>query len=711
VRKDVRSFLDSAGKRPKKKNLRMSESTVEQQTTKAPENTELKAANKPQNRKCQYNSKKMAKQAKCYRDNQKLRAEIAKLKRKVELYKKRWVRAEQKLRQNSPTRKVKEVMNKGKKVIEEKLTEHIILKEHLEGVYKSLPRYRDKDVLRRIYHSGKIKKKYRKIMKSLGPRRAYKGEVSNLEYKKKQPTRKITKLKEEVVRFLEKDCNSRMTAGVNETITRNKIKKQKRFLTKSLEDLHKEFLSTSTYKVSYTGFTKLRPFWIMFPRFDKRDTCACKTHENMDLLIKKLSYEKVLPEASSKALLNQITCDREKESCMLRKCTECKDKQPQLLPSDMEKQVKFSQWETITETYLEKKTDANGKETHVTRKVKRTVKTEKFGTKHEVMTILKQQLPNYMRHVYYMNHQYKVLSEMRSSLSQDQICCWVDWGENYVTKMAKEIQSVHFGASRQQLSLHSSVGYSHDDKGCFCTLSECRDHGPPEIMAHLIPVVKLMLKKASEPHHVLFQSDSPVTQYRGSKMFAFLVEVFPEIFPSVHSISWNYTEAGHGKGPVDGVSSKVKTAANDEVAKGKDIDTFQKFVDCAMKIKNITTMVVSEDEIEVMKRTPVNAQTFKGTMNVHQVTWSRENPKLLQFNYLSCFDCPPGSKCQHYHLGSLNYSPQIEALLEEESVDDVEVSSPVSCPVIKTKDWVAMKLSGRLYPGWYIIKIVMLSFS
>lgn len=44
----------------------------------------------------------------------------------------------------------------------------------------------------------------------------------------------------------------------------------------------------------------------------------------------------------------------------------------------------------------------------------------------------------------------------------------------------------------------------------------------------------------------------------------------------------------------------------------------------------------------------VSTPPMKGIMQVHQVTWPMVGPLYTQT--LSCFNCLPGVKCDHYHL-------------------------------------------------------------
>jgi hypothetical protein len=420
----------------------------------------------------------------------------------------------------------------------------------------------------------------------------------------------------------------------------------------------------------------------------------------MSLILQKLSTEKVLLSASSKLLLSQITCSLKEGNCMLRKCDKCKDSTPNLLQYDGNKQVVYHQWEKKKKRKISAKTK---KQITITK----TIKGEHNVSLQELINILNDRLPKYMKHVFNYEHQHDIMENKRKNLTSEELYLWVDFAENWMTKYATEIQSVHFGGSRLSITLHTAVGYSSEATECFCTLAEC-DHGPPEIMAHMAPVISKLLAQYPETNQIHFQSDSPVSQYRGKDMFAYMVEVMPAIYPTIDTFTWNYTEAGHGKGPVDGVGATVKRNADNEVAKGKDIDTFDKFVDCSKKIKKVTVEVVTSDEIQVMKNYKIHPKPFKGTFEVHQLTWARTSPSTLFFNRLSCFDCLPGTRCSHFHLGTLEYSSDILEEAQGDGIDNPiegqgeieETQADVQPqPLIKKNDWVSLTLSGNKYPG------------
>lgn len=137
---------------------------------------------------------------------------------------------------------------------------------------------------------------------------------------------KVRALRHQVRIFLESDDNSTMAPGKRDTITRNKIKMQKRFLNNSLLSLHKMFLETSRLKTSYPQFCRFKPFWIVTPDINKRDTCLCIKHSNFDMMLTSLSRKQVISERNTHDLLEAITCSDSNVDCLMKKCDKCSNK-------------------------------------------------------------------------------------------------------------------------------------------------------------------------------------------------------------------------------------------------------------------------------------------------------------------------------------------------------------------------------------------------
>lgn len=75
-------------------------------------------------------------------------------------------------------------------------------------------------------------------------------------------------------------------------------------------------------------------------------------------------------------------------------------------------------------------------------------------------------------------------------MKENEAMVHIDFSENYACKYDKEIQSVHFGPSQTQITLHTGVIYYKGDcTTSFCTVSDCTNHGPPAIWANLNPVL------------------------------------------------------------------------------------------------------------------------------------------------------------------------------------------------------------------------------
>lgn len=123
--------------------------------------------------------------------------------------------------------------------------------------------------------------------------------------------------------FFLSDDVSRNTAGTKETVTRKKIKKQKRYLLSSMKTLYKKFILLNG-DISYTTFTRYRPFYVLKPTELSRETCLCKQHTNVSLLAAKLRQINVIPDKDPHVLYKLAVCDKLSEKCMYNLCDVCK---------------------------------------------------------------------------------------------------------------------------------------------------------------------------------------------------------------------------------------------------------------------------------------------------------------------------------------------------------------------------------------------------
>lgn len=76
------------------------------------------------------------------------------------------------------------------------------------------------------------------------------------------------------------------------------------------------------------------------------------------------------------------------------------------------------------------------------------------------------------KHVYGISKNLKAKRELKDNLKETKIMIQIDFAENYMTKYGKEIQSIRFGASKGQLSIHTGVLYANNDTSSFLTINK-----------------------------------------------------------------------------------------------------------------------------------------------------------------------------------------------------------------------------------------------
>lgn len=469
-----------------------------------------------------------------------------------------------------------------------------------------------------------------------------------------------------VHRFYEDDSNSRAAAGKKECITRNKNKKQKRYLLDSLKNLHQKFLQTKTLAIGYSLFCRLRPFWVVSPKITDRDTCACIIHENINLKLHALKKSKILGFDNYQTGLQKLCCNRYSEKCLLRQCKVCSTKVLPYDEFDNSKDILVNQW-----TYgKEMITDSKTKKERLVSKYKKETKNVK---PRNLIIQLENDLQKFFQHEVNIVHQYNTLKSLKQSLTERDAVIHMDFSENFSTKCNQEIQAYHFGGSRSQISMHTVVVYTKDSTSSHCTLSSNLAHNVAAIWAHLKPVLVSLPLSVENLH---FLSDGPVTQYRNKAMFFILACKIEDFHPNVMTFSWNYLEAGHGKGAPDGVGATCKRTADKCIAQKADITNLYTFAATLREnCPGIKISVIEDSDIamvhKLIKDNGSNLQAFKGTLLVHQVTGHTYSPNKLIMKSLSCF-C--STTCNHHKLGTMEYTNQSKQLkvVEVYSTDSEE---------------------------------------
>lgn len=619
--------------------------------------------------------------ASCYRKLKEAERQIIKLRRSLERYKKQISRQKLKSKQkfnkitdcDSPETRINKLtsdINVLPKNIKRRLVFGEVLADQLSENAKSLQLQKDREAFHKVI-SGRVLKRYKLvgyakniISYKMHRKRIYHTNLSQSERKKRNSIM-IKKIVQSIQDFMEKDENSRMCPGKKDFVVKHKIKKQKRIMLDSFKNLHKKYLaSKESFKISLATFWRNRPFWVVVPKLSDRDTCGCIKHSNMHLLTMSLYNAKLINTKQPDYLIKDLVCSEKEINCMLRKCTKCKHRTLTLKTDDMRKKygkISFKQWESTSENRAIK---------GESKKIKRTIKSEKHTTVEEIMKLLNNRMRDYMKHVFFMRHQQREMQKIKNNVQNDEIIIQIDFSENYIAKCEEEIQSMHFGASKKQISLHTGLYYYRqlDDSvvknQCFCSVSDNLDHQSHAVWAHLDGILLELSKKFPDTTRLVFFSDGPTSQYKNRNNCHFLITNVPKYFKKLQELSWNFSESGHGKGPMDGVGGSLKRKADRLVLQGADITCAREFCTKLMG-STIKVWEVPSKEIEQMKKKlPRHIPPVPNIMATHQLTWTNKTPTKLFLRSLSCFTCKFDDLCVHYTLNP----PSVSLVLKKKGI-------------------------------------------
>lgn len=178
--------------------------------------------------------------------------------------------------------------------------------------------------------------------------------------------------------------------------------------------------------------------------------------------------------------------------------------------------IRYFQWCTKKETYTK-----NGEEK--TKIV--TIKTKFEDYPKNIINMVEKSFTSYFKHCLNFVVQYNNIKSLKATLTPQEALVHVDFSENYSVKFNEEIQSYHFGGSRTQITLHTSVVYLIDPEVgvmksySICSISECNRHDAGAVWAHITPVLGYIKEISSLIDTVHFVSDSPSSQYRNRYIF------------------------------------------------------------------------------------------------------------------------------------------------------------------------------------------------
>ncbi|XP_073962720.1 uncharacterized protein [Choristoneura fumiferana] len=359
------------------------------------------------------------------------------------------------------------------KVKKQLLTHHVLINA-IQDTYENTQSNKERNTLKKII-GNKYIKKYNKKIEITTSVFGLKGRARQ----QKTTIRKNRIIISEIVKFYNRDDVSRATAGKKEFKTKGKIKDKRRYLLNTIKELYKKY-RTEGGRAKSTAFKKYRPFHVLQPKLSSRETCGCIKHENFSIKVATLNSLGMLKTKNSNEILLNVVCDLESKACAYGECSTCVNKFMKFDEDDrdMNEIVKWNEFSMQTHEYINK----NDGKTMTTKKMVKKEIQDKLQTLTESFN---QELKDIKKHIFNIKHQCAHYLSCIKNLKATEVAIHIDFSENYVCKLATEVQSMHFGASKSQVTIHTGVLYAKEKKPqSFASISASNEHGP-EAIGHI----------------------------------------------------------------------------------------------------------------------------------------------------------------------------------------------------------------------------------
>ena len=124
---------------------------------------------------------------------------------------------------------------------------------------------------------------------------------------------------------------------------------------------------------------------------------------------------------------------------------------------NVNEEIAWSQWVTKKEKRMIKSEE---------KEIVITVNEETKGTIGYLLDNFHDQMTRYRIHTFNIWNQLKHYKNVKEGMKENEGMIHIDFAVNYQTKLGREIQSMHFGASLSQVTLHTCIYYNGKDANC-----------------------------------------------------------------------------------------------------------------------------------------------------------------------------------------------------------------------------------------------------
>lgn len=196
---------------------------------------------------------------------------------------------------------------------------------------------------------------------------------------------------------------------------------------------------------------------------------------------------------------------------------------------------------------------------------------------------------------------------------------------------------------------------------------------PPSISAVLAIIWSLVpeiTESFPDVRCLHYFTDSPTSQYRNKSMF-YIVSHHQKLFGL--SAHWDFFEAGHGKGPCDGLAGTSKHQAAEAVKQGKcNIQDAADFFAWATKYqKSITYIFYTKEDYKSAAAylATIKLKFIQGTMKIHGVRSINDDPGFVFCcdTSCNCKSCLAGDMCDGWRRADVSETHKSQPVYKQGS--------------------------------------------
>ena len=220
--------------------------------------------------------------------------------------------------------------------------------------------------------------------------------------------------------------------------------------------------------------------------------------------------------------------------------------------------VEYKAWKRVRV-----KDSTSGKDIHKMRIVDETT------TKEEFILLFMNEAKEFCEHVHRVKTQYQEPRSLKQNLPVHECIIQMDFAENFSCRSMDEVQTAYW--HQTGVTLHPTLIYYKQEElkhKSVVIISDEMNHSAATVLSLIDSVVPKVLEIDPEMKKIHYWTDSPSSQYRNRFIFH-TVAKHQKMYAI--SASWNYFEAGHGKGPCDGLGGTTKRLADEAIRQGKTV--------------------------------------------------------------------------------------------------------------------------------------------